>query len=142
MDDFKNAVSDLIAELGGPVTYYHTLGNNPYDSNASSGVYDPATGQFTTPTYEYQLKGILLDLSLNRNGMGAKEGTLIQEGDKVLYAQPNSLMLERITPSGFFMENVAADRVKIGAVSYRVYNVKTINPTGADTIVCEFYLRR
>lgn len=143
LDDFRRAAMDLIRELGGPVTYIHSITNNPYDPNAPQGTYDPETGNYVpAAVLEFHLTGVLIDLSLKRDGMQVKTETMIQDGDKVLYIVPTQYMLEKLTPEGLYLENIASDRVKVGAVVYRVYNIKTTDPAGTGGIVYELYLRR
>jgi hypothetical protein len=143
LSDFQKAIAEMIADFGDTVTYYHQKGNNPYDaSDTSMGTYDPTTGTFTADVNQFSVKGILMDLQLKQNGMGVQSGTMIQEGDKVLYLVPSADMLETTTPAGLYTENVAADRVKVGAVDYKIFNVKALDPTGTGAILYEFYLRR
>lgn len=126
--DIYRAMVDLMYEVGANVTYTHR----------SDGEYDPATGTMTETETVFTVRGIMMDMPLNRNGMQIKDGTLIQDGDKVLYLVPPADMLGP-NPT---LENTATDFVLAGGVRWRVYNVKTLNPDGTGVIVYEFYLRR
>jgi hypothetical protein len=131
LDDFRRAVADLMAELGGPITYHHT---------EPDGTYNPSTGEYTNQETSFNLTGILMDMPLRRNGMQVKGGTMIQDGDKQLFLIPPAGMLEVLNTTA--IENIAADRVVAGSTSWRVYNVKTTDPAQTGPIVYEFYLRR
>lgn len=131
LDDMRRAMVELMDELGGPVLYTH---------NSSEGSYNPSTGEYTATVQTFNLKGILMDMPLHRNGMQVKAGTMIQDGDKLLFVVPAPGMLE--VPYLTSMENVSADTVKTGTTVWRVYNVKTADPDGSGPIVYEFYLRR
>ena len=143
LDDFRRGAMELIRELGGPVTYVHSVTNNPHDPDAPQGTYNPETGEYEpAAVIEFPLTGVLIDLTLKRDGMGVKPGTMIQDSDKVCHVVPSPMMIESLGPEGLFTENIAGDYLKVGPVTYRVYNIKSTDPRGTGAIVYELYLRR
>ncbi len=127
MHDLERTVLEFMAESGF-IAYI----------SRPSGEYDPAESRFVETTKVTPVKAILLDLTLQSNGLGNKLGTEIMAGDKQLYVQPpqgsTGPMPLQLDPT--------KDTVKIGATVYKIVTVKEINTTGTYPILYDLYIRR
>lgn len=135
LSDFFSVVKELIKELGGTATYITPSGENTYD---------PATGSVTTTMSEIQMEGILMDLTLQSNGLGTRLGSMVEQGDKVFYARPSDSVTPALMPQGSLLVNTANDKVVVGGITYQVITIKTVDPnaTGTNPVLFELYLRR
>lgn len=128
--DFDNAVKEFFADFGFTATYIKPR---------ADGVYDPSSGEYTSVVDEIPVEAILLDLTLQSNGLSAKFGTLVEAGDKNLLVRPpnktNSLQPALII-------NPVSDRVRVNGVEYKVVTMKEVNTTASDAIVYDLYIRR
>lgn len=133
--DFILVVDDMIKDFGsvGVLT-----------TQLESGDYDPSTAKNTVVTADITVYGIIMDLSLQSNGLGIKDKTLIQAGDKICYLRPSDELLPILMPDGILVIDPADDRVAFGNVTYKVVTVKVLDPTSSLTkpIYFELYLRR
>jgi hypothetical protein len=82
---------------------------------------------------EIDVEAILMDLTLQSNGLSTKYQTLVEAGDKEAFVRPNKVTPFTIAP---------ADRLLIGGVEYKVVTMKEVNPTTTDAILYSLYLRR
>lgn len=124
--DLYQAALGLITEFGGTGTY------------KSVKVGPSIPGQVPADIVVSQsAKMVLLDLTLQSNGMSLKYGTQIKTGDKEAYVLP---------PARYGGQpinvNPGTDKVIFGGVEYTVVTYKEINPTGANPLVLFLYLRR
>lgn len=133
--DFAATVSALLTEFGSPVILTTQL---------DAGEYDPATGMKSVITGDIPVYGIILDLTLQSNGLGAKPGTMIQSGDKLCYLRPSAELLPILMPDGILVVDPADDRVVFDRVVYKISTVKVLDPssTGTKPLYYELYLRR
>lgn len=122
-DDFHSTVLEFMRESA-------AIGKLVKDAE---GEYDPATGTVMGARVEIDVQAILMDLTLQSNGLSAKYNTLIEAGDKEAYVRPNREVPFTIDPS---------DRLRIGSVEYKIVTMKEINPNGAEPILYTLYLRR
>lgn len=105
----------------------------------STGSYNPATASVETSDVQHPVEAILMDYTLQSNGLGVALGTDIKAGDKQLFVRPPlksnpNATLTDIDPS--------TDRVIVAGVTYQVIRVKELNPTAVDVILYELQLRR
>lgn len=125
-DDFAATAFELVAALGSEATY----------TSVAQGEYDPATGVSIVETTQ-TVKAVLLDLTLQSNGLSLKYGTEILAGDKEAYVIPP----QRHGGSPISVTPMA-DKLTMAGVEYTVVTFKEVNPTGADPYVYFIYLRR
>jgi hypothetical protein len=133
--DFIELVNSMMAEFG-------TTG--VLVTHLADGEYDPATGTSAAITGDIPIKCILMDLTLQSNGASTRDGTLIRDGDKVLYVRPSDVLIPILMPNGILEIDSADDRVVVGGVSYRIVTSKVIDPsaTGQNPIMFELYVRQ
>lgn len=129
MEDFDLAVLEFMNEMGFTAQYVQT----------ANGEYDPATGTVTPVVTQTPVQAILMDLTLSSNGLSTRFGTLVEQGDKQLLVRPPHKATEGATPMDI---NSASDKVLVHGVEYKVVTFKEINPTGADPLVYDLYIRR
>jgi len=129
MDDFDNTVLEFIRDYGFTATYVSTV----------DGEYDPATGSSPRTVTPTPVEAILMDLTLNSNGLSTRFGTLVVSGDKQLLVRPPN-KTNPTTP--VLAINTATDRVKVKGVEYKIVTFKEVNPTGSDPILYDLYIRR
>lgn len=122
-NDFHQAIVEFMRESGKLVTLKKTV----------EGEYDPALGTIPMTEVEIPVKALMMDLTLQSNGLSVKYNTAIEAGDKEIYVQPN-----RDTPFTIQTD----DRILFGSIEYKVVTMKEINPTGDDPIVFMLYCRR
>lgn len=121
MDDLERAAYELVTEFGAPAVY-----------SVTTTEYVPG-GQVVASKLDYPVKAVVLDLTLQSNGLSTKYGTEIKAGDKEAYVLP---------PSGGLVIKPDSDTLAFGGVVYTVATFKEINPTGAKPYVYMLYLRR
>lgn len=125
LNDFHRMVLEFFKDFGFTTTYEKTTAT-PNDD----------TGGVDIVVEEIEIEAIQLELPMSSNGSGTRAGTLIQDGDQVLYVKPtdrfNDVVL--IDPS--------SDRVIINGVSWKIVSVKSHNPTASDCILYELYIRK
>lgn len=127
MNSLEQAARELIAEFGSSGEYITT----------SQGSYDPTTASVVNSTLRQRVPMVLLDLTLQSNGLSVKYGTQVLAGDKEAYVIPpqkSGGKAVAVTPN--------SDRVSFGGVTYTVITHKEVNPTGSDPLVWFLYLRR
>lgn len=94
-----------------------------------------------TPAYEdIEIEAIKMELVRPPEGSGgSKSGTLIQDGDQMLYVRPTE-------KSDVFAEalsvNPTSDRIKINGVMWKIVSSKQYDPSASDCILYELYIRR
>lgn len=129
MRDFDAAVLEFIQESGFTATYV----------KQTQGEYDPATGTVGTTVVEIPVQVILMDLTLQSNGLSTKYGTLVEAGDKELFMRPP----HKTDPAQPILDiHPASDTVKVGTTVYKIVTMKELNPTTSDPILYMLYLRR
>lgn len=126
--DFDNALSEFFEEFGFEATYL-----KHEDS------YSSTTLKSTQTVIEIPIEAILLDLTLQSNGLSTKFGTLVLAGDKELYVRPTNKS-DPIRPS--LTIDPSKDRVKVNGVEYKIVTMKEINPTATEPLVFDLYIRR
>jgi hypothetical protein len=133
--DFIGLVNSMMDDFGTSGVLVTTL---------KSGEYDPATGTATNLSGEIPFRCILMDLSLQSNGAGTRDRSLIRDGDKVLYVRPSDVLLPLLMPDGILEFDSADDKVIVGGVTYGVVTSKVIDPTATwqKPIMFELYIRR
>jgi hypothetical protein len=133
--DFIGLVNDMMDEFG-------TVGTLVV--NLEGDGYDPATGTTNSVTADIPIKCIIMDLTLQSNGAGTRDKTLIQDGDKVLYVRPSDELLPILMPDGILAVDSSDDKVVVGGHTYDVVTTKVLDPTASGTkpIMFELYIRR
>lgn len=125
--DFDNVVLQMMDDFGATQTYVMS----------SQEEYDTETGTVSSVTTSVPVRMILMDLTLQSNGLSLKYGTEILTGDKEAYVQPpvkNSGPALVITPG--------SDKLVVSGTTYTVVTFKEVNPTGTDPVLYTLYLRR
>lgn len=128
MVDFDLAILEFMRDY--PMTVLHVR---------TTGEYDPAQGKIVGVVKNSPAQAILLDYTLQSNGLGAKLGTEIKSGDKQLFMRPPHKTTEGIP---VLVIDPTTDVIKVGTVLYNIVICKEINPTGTDPLVYELQLRR
>lgn len=85
----------------------------------AEGAYDPATGSNSVTETNYTVKAVLLNYKFNET---TTEGSLIQAKDRKVIMQAAT-----VTPD-------TSDTITIGGTTYRIINVKSLNPAGVEVI--------
>ena len=129
MQEFDATLLEFIKDYGS----YGTL------TQETEGEYNPSTGEVNSTTVEIPIRGILMDLTLQSNGLSVKYGTLVEAGDKELYMQPPHKTNGYPTP---VVISPAADRIEFGGIVYKIVTSKELNPTGTNPVLISLYLRR
>lgn len=105
----------------------------------SEGAYDPALGEVSTTVVEIPVQAILMDLTLQSNGLSVKYGTQVETGDKELYMRPPHKTNTALAPVEI---NPNSDKIKVGTTVYKIVTLKELNPSASDVILYTLYLRR
>lgn len=123
--DFHEMVREMMKDFGTQGTLVSRTG----------GDYDPATGEVSVSDTETSITCILMDMTLQSNGSGTKDKTLIQDGDKVLYVEPS--------PNVQSIDSTS-DKVVVGGITYDIVTMKMIDPTATNSspLLYELYLRK
>lgn len=126
MDSFKRVVHNMLSRYGGTATVVVS----------TQGTYDVNASQYTTVQTSYPVMAVAFDLVLKNNGSKDMTDTLIQEGDKQIFIQPisNSNPLPELNP--------ATDVVTMGGKSWKIVTIKDLNPTLADSVLLELFVRK
>lgn len=127
IDDFNRVVMEFMADDPLTVTY---------QSNTES--YSDASGFNTVTTVNIPCQGIFLDYPLKSAGDTTKDATLVRQSDKLLFMRPPEKTDTYRLP---LVINQALDRILVGTVSYKIVAVKQTNPSAANCILYEIYLR-
>ena len=134
--DFANAINLMMDDFGLDAMLVTQLD--------AIGGYNPATATAAIASDSIPVRGILMELTLQSNGQGTKDKTLIKDGDKVFYARPTDYLLPILMPDGILEVDSTDDRVIVGGVTYKVVTTKVVDPsaTGTMPLLFELYLRR
>jgi hypothetical protein len=129
MDDFDWTVTAFMDDFGGEAVI----------KVKGASKKDPATGLIATIVESYPVRAILLDLDKTTSGVSQASGTTLQIGDKVCYIKPpqkdgKPYTLPPLDP--------AKDTVTMGGVEYTIVTLKDRNPSAANSIYLELYLRK
>lgn len=133
--DFAAGIDSMMADFGTNAFLVTQLDTGEYDAEA--GVKPVVTSQIP-------IRGIIMDLTLQSNGLGTKVRTMIQAGDKVFYVKPTDYLLPILMPDGVLAVDSTDDRVVIGKATYKVVTMKIMDPDASGTapILFELYLKR
>lgn len=123
LDDFHNTVLEFMRDYGTTAKLIKEV----------VGEYDPSLGDSPVTVTEIDVQAILMDLTLQSNGLSTKYQKLVEAGDKEAYIRPNKDTPFTIGPE---------DRLRVGGVEYKVVTMKEINPTTTDVVLFTLYLRR
>jgi hypothetical protein len=129
MSDFDLAVLEFVTESGLTATLVQTV----------EGEYDPSTGSVDTTENLTSVQGILMDLTLQSNGLSVKYGTLVEAGDKEFLMRPPHKTNNLPDPVAI---QPASDRITIAGTTYKIVTLKELNPTATDPVLVSLYLRR
>lgn len=134
--DFDDVVRSMMQDFGGctggqPNATYHKL--------VDVGTYDTATGSTTPVVSDIPIQAILIDYILKKDGLQSAFGTLVQDGDKMLYVRPT----EKIDQYRLALNpNATSDRVTFSNIIYKVVVIKEVNTSGTDSVLFEILIRR
>jgi hypothetical protein len=125
--DFDNALAEFFTEFGFEATFMKVSG-------------ETYSGGENIITYtEIPVEAILMDLTLQSNGLSAKFGTLVEAGDKELYIRPS----EKTDPlSAPLTVTPVKDKVKVNGVEYRIASMKEVNTTATEPLLYDLYIKR
>lgn len=127
--DFDRMVAEFMAD--DPLTVVYI--------KQTTGDYDTTTREALVTTYEISVQAILLDLTLRTNGLSTEQNSLIQAGDKLLFVRPP----EKTNPlASSILVNPSSDRIRIGNTTYKIVTFKESNPSAANQILIELYIRK
>ncbi len=102
-------------------------------------VFNPSTGVNSSLEIRTTVSGILLDLTMQSNGLTSKFGTAIVAGDKEFLMLPP----EKADPlATALIINTVSDRVIVAGISYTVIAMREANPTGAAPVLFDLHIRR
>lgn len=129
LEDFDQCVTEFMNDFGG-VGILHIAGTS---------IRNPDTNDLEVVVTPIQVRAILLDLTLQSNGLQTVAGSLIQAGDKRCYIQPinktnPALAMPVVQPN--------KDKFEMGDITYTIVTLKEINPTATNNVLYELYLRR
>lgn len=127
MDEFDRTVLHFMDEFGTTALYIRQV----------DGEYNPTTGTVQSTEVKFPVRGILMEYTLQSNGLKNRYGTDILAGDKQFFMQPpgkNKLPSYPIDPT--------KDKLQVGPVLYNIVTSKEVNPTGVEPILYELLLRR
>lgn len=127
--DLDMAVAEFMHESGFIATYI----------KREEGAYDPSLSETASIVTEIPVHAILMDLTLQSNGLTNKPNSLLQAGDKELYIVPPS-KADPTEPA--LVVNASSDKVKVGNVVYDIVTHKELNTTGQNPILFVLYIRR
>ena len=126
--DFDEALAEFFEEFGFEATYL---------KNGNS--YNSTTLKSTQTVTEITVEAILLDLTLQSNGLSTKFGTLVLAGDKELYIRPPNKTDSSADPLAI---NPSTDKIRVNGVDYKIITMKEINTTSSEPLVFDLYIRR
>ena len=129
-EDFDRAILEFFAD--DPLTAY-------YIKQVGDPVFNATTGENLFTTEEIPVEALLLDMTLNSNGLSSKYGTEIMAGDKELYIRPPEKTDSSATP---LIVNTTTDKVRVNGVDYKVCNMKEINPSASNPLTYYLHIRR
>lgn len=127
MEDFDRTVLEFVTEYPASATLM----------KQTEGEYDPTTGTVETFVEEIPIQGIIMDLTLQSNGLSTKYNTLVETGDKEMFLRPPHKTNSLATP----VEITPSDKILAGGTEYKVVTQKELNPTGNDPVLVMLYLR-
>lgn len=129
LEDFDATVLAFLQDYGNTFTLV----------KPGAEAYDPATATVTQVNEEIPVQGILMDLTLQSNGLSAKYGTLVQAGDKEVYLRPPHKTDPLISPVEI---TPTIDKIVAEGIVYNIVTMKELNPTGTNPVLYTLYLRR
>lgn len=128
-NDFSRMILDFMRD--DPLTAYYI--------KATTGAYDPSTGEVAVTTVEIPVQAILLDLIRTNNGLSSKFGTEILAGDKEVYVLPP----EKADPLAIpLVVDTTSDRIRIGNTTYKIEVMKEANPSASAPLLYDLLIRR
>lgn len=130
MEDFDNTVVAIFSEFPSFTATY---------KQQVDGAYNPATGTVSQTVNSIAVEAVLMDLTLQSNGLSTKFGTLVIHGDKELFVRPPHKAGTIGSPMAI---NPATDKVVVAGHEYKIVTFKEINPSGTDPILYDLYIRR
>lgn len=128
-DDFDRVMYQMIQDFGFLATY----------KKCTPGVADDAAGTISDTFEDVEIEAIKTELLRPNNGLGSKIGSLIQEGDQILYIRPTEKTSVFADP---LYVNPALDKVMIGNTLWKIVTMKEHNTTNEDCILYELYIRK
>lgn len=127
--DFDRVVAEMMQDFGFLATYVRTVSSTPND----------VTGGVTNITEEIEVQAIKMELIRPTEGTGTKAGSLIQDGDQILYIRPTE---KTDVFADALVINPAADHLLINDTAWNIVTVKEYNPSASDVILYELYIRK
>lgn len=128
--DFDRMISEMMSEFGFVTTYFHKVSESIND-----------TTNVITPIFEeIEIEAIKMELVRPVEGSsGTKSGSLIQDGDQMLYVRPT----EKVDVfADAIAINPASDRININGKMWKIITSKSYDPSANDCILYELYIRK
>ena len=128
MEEFDALVAEFMDAFGGQATL----------TTKSTGTYNVETGDYAYSTVNTQVEAILLDLILRSNGLATVSGTLVEQGDKRIFVRPVNKqyplqLMPNISPT--------SDTITMAGKTWKIINVKSVNPSGTNAILFELIVK-
>lgn len=125
MDSFNRVVANMMNRFGGEAQAIIPV--------EGQGAYNVETSEYETiPPMIYTIKVMVFDFTLQSNGTQTQPGSLIQAGDKQVFVQPLENM-PKLKPN--------KDFILISDTKYKIVTYKELNPSQADNMLIELFVR-
>ncbi len=96
------------------------------------GDYDPATSSASNIEESFEVKTIKFDYLQKRDGETSQTNSLIRDGDKQVWMQPDTFAPKPEAKKHSLIFN---------GVKHNIITVKEVNPSGCNPIIYELFIR-
>lgn len=129
MQPFDYVVANMMARFGGAATL----------EVVTIGEYDTTISETVNTVVQYPVKFLLFDYTQKNMGDKSDSGTLILGGDKQCFVQPiNKNNPYKVMP----LVQPNKDSIIINNVRWKILSIKDVNPSGVDSVLYEYHLRK
>jgi hypothetical protein len=127
-EDFDGIVQEFMNDYGFNTFY-----------TQRSGTYDASQSKMVTVDTVIPVRALVMDYTLQRNGLTSMPGTEIQAGDKEMFIQPPN----KTDPNALPMTiDPTTDSVLLNGYQYKVVTSKEVNTTGNNSVLFNLLIRR
>lgn len=127
LSNFDGVVLRMMAKFGGTATV------NIY----GAPVYND--GEAVENVRQIEMKVLIFDYPQTNAGEKSQFNTSIMEGDIQCFAQPTNKANELVTQPTI---QANRDTVVLNEVTWKIHNMKQVNPSGINNVLYEFHLRK
>ena len=127
------AILDQLATMAQQMV--NSEGQNVSVTFVTTGTYNPATSSVANTTTTIACKAIFLDFAIEGHGDTTYNGTLIEKGDREVYLPHYSGFPRKVNPGIDYIVDAAG-------IKWRIIQVKSNNPTGANEILYKLLVRK